>query len=564
MNAPNENRWRRLLRACAEGMARRWPEESAPWGRAMAAEFSEAASASTAESARWLIGGAMLFAREKVRQFWKSLGRPVGVPPTGPIAAVARESRRVPRMPRVVTALLLAASAAILLWTDARTGFALVIESYSRHRWDAPKWGSVEKLRQEEAQTHDPQLAALLALLVDDSATRQRFAEQAIARDSSFEWLDYDALHWSIGRQDAVPEDRLQQLERWDPENAAVRLLRPQIMLGEMRKTAGAAANRPSDFERIAEANPEWVAAMHRAFTAPHYDNYLTQRFKLLQTASQKYGVNDPKLIGYTLASQPIPNLSDLKTFGDILIRRSKDAASKGDSEMALANAREALGFADTMTAGTSTPIERIIGSTIGQQAAARLQPLLVGTGRTDEAALVRGDAAKWNQSLLEQRHRGRAEGPVESATLGMHLSVVGISLFGCGVVGAVLLLWLRRDLTIEERGRSYAFASVIADISPIILLGCALTLYFFWHPYAQMIRYYLGAPNSTLPPTSAEELLWATWVATMVPDGIRRIAIVDAGQITYQGWFVLTAALSMLACFFVYRLVIKREASHE
>src|SRR5690349_3967513 len=117
MNTLNENRWRRLLRACAEGMARRWPEESAPWGRAMAAEFSEAASASTAESVRWLIGGAMLFAREAARQFRRSLWRPVGVPATGPVAAVARESRRVPRMPRAVTALLLAASAAILLWS---------------------------------------------------------------------------------------------------------------------------------------------------------------------------------------------------------------------------------------------------------------------------------------------------------------------------------------------------------------------------------------------------------------------------------------------------------------
>src|SRR5215831_14537843 len=163
MKAPNENRWRRLLRACAEGMARRWPEESAPWGRAMAAEFSEAASASTAESARWLIGGAMLFAREKVRQFWKSLGRPVGVPATGPIAAVVRESRRVPRMPRVVTALLLAASAAILMWTDARTGFASLVFDYSGG-WMKPssEWSSVKRLGAQEAKNHDPQLAAVL------------------------------------------------------------------------------------------------------------------------------------------------------------------------------------------------------------------------------------------------------------------------------------------------------------------------------------------------------------------------------------------------------------------
>src|SRR6266852_4089881 len=94
-----ENKWEPFATLSARVIVRLWPEETKDWARAYAAELPEIESFSA--SLRWLLGGFMLLTRERLRHFLKSLVRPVGVPPDGPLEAARKTSLRFPRTPRL-------------------------------------------------------------------------------------------------------------------------------------------------------------------------------------------------------------------------------------------------------------------------------------------------------------------------------------------------------------------------------------------------------------------------------------------------------------------------------
>src|SRR3979409_2113273 len=55
---------------------RHWPEETRPWGLALAAEIDETASAF--ETVSWSLGGIMLFARSVLSGVWTWMKLPAG------------------------------------------------------------------------------------------------------------------------------------------------------------------------------------------------------------------------------------------------------------------------------------------------------------------------------------------------------------------------------------------------------------------------------------------------------------------------------------------------------
>src|SRR6185369_14037043 len=164
-----QQKWNSIAAFGVSTIVRLWPEETKDWARAFAAELPEIEGFS--ESVRWLLGGVMLLTRERFRHFLKSLGRPAGLGATDPLGAVIKSSRRVPRTPRVVTAMLLGASLAILLHPEA--------------------WSTFHDLQRKAAETGDARLLALLSLLNHNNSDRARLGSEAIAKDPSFIWLAY-------------------------------------------------------------------------------------------------------------------------------------------------------------------------------------------------------------------------------------------------------------------------------------------------------------------------------------------------------------------------------------
>ena len=66
----------RFARWLLEWAVRHWPEETRPWGLALAAEIDETASAF--ETVSWSLGGIMLFARSVLSGAWAWMKLPAG------------------------------------------------------------------------------------------------------------------------------------------------------------------------------------------------------------------------------------------------------------------------------------------------------------------------------------------------------------------------------------------------------------------------------------------------------------------------------------------------------
>ena len=85
----------RWLLGCA---VRHWPEETRPWGLALAAEIDETAGAF--ETVRWSLGGMMFFARSVLLGAWAWLKLPAG----GSLPSGAEGPSMLPKRSREFTA----------------------------------------------------------------------------------------------------------------------------------------------------------------------------------------------------------------------------------------------------------------------------------------------------------------------------------------------------------------------------------------------------------------------------------------------------------------------------
>jgi hypothetical protein len=67
VSSPTNSTAARLARWLLDCALRHWPEETRPWGLALAAEIDETTSAF--ETVRWSLGGMMFFARAVLSEF---------------------------------------------------------------------------------------------------------------------------------------------------------------------------------------------------------------------------------------------------------------------------------------------------------------------------------------------------------------------------------------------------------------------------------------------------------------------------------------------------------------
>ena len=304
----------------ARGIVRLWPAETREWGLAFEAELPEITT--PLASVRWAIGGIMLLARERWKSFFRSFGRPIGVSAGSLLETHVRNSSRVPRTPRFVTVLLFLASAAILLHPDVRSCIRLSFRSFSadvrgynlRWVWGPSPWGSVRRLFKEAETNRDPKLLALLSLLSWDNDERLRLSEEAIQKDPLLTWLDYEQFR-SQEHTFVLPESRLERLQKWDPGNGASRLFAAYAAAYRAGEEWGSVQwpklryVQKSGLTQMDKAPPDaqWLLAMDAVYTAPKYDSYVDREFDLIRDVTQKYGVRDPDITLYLLASSNIP-----------------------------------------------------------------------------------------------------------------------------------------------------------------------------------------------------------------------------------------------------------------
>jgi hypothetical protein len=559
-NAPNPTK--QFAPTLARAIVRVWPAESREWGQAFAAELPAVESAGA--TATWLIGGLMLLLREWLKHAWRALGRPFGATSASDTtAAFTPRYSRTPRTPLWLMLALTLSSLALLLHPEVRQALRNLRYAYSQSDWQPEGWPSVKKLRKISKSNRDPHLLALLSLLTDDDQQRLQLSEEAIEKDSSLTWLDYEQsllpLH-DFTRQQYLSKQRLDRLINWDPQNAVPHLLAVEVISEPPRKESFDAVlhGRPKpDWEHQIALNPDWLREMHTAFSAPKYDNYTAQLVELIRNVSSRFSVNDPNIAVALLVRKRLPAYDVLRAYSDMLIERGSALEKNQNPEQAIATYSEALQFAQRMSLDKEIPADEAFAHQIADKACERLLPLYTSLGRTSEASLVEFQLTSWrfkHQPKLMRYIPARyfTSQWTSLQWSGLIIQATGLSLLAILPLAAISLVSVlrRRKIPADQRRASDFWASIAADTAPWLLLASTVLLYLTYHPYAKtcaaFLRGDIGSPD-------IQTFMTAAIVTEELPDYVAFV------RDPYSLWLGFTSLLCLILVFFLSRLLLRR-----
>jgi hypothetical protein len=553
----------RTAQSVARVLVRVWPAETRDWGLAFEAEFSAIETGGAAFS--WLIGGVMLFLREWWKHLWRVLGRPIGANAEESQGSFTNHSR-LPRTPLWVMLLLLLSSAALLLHPEVWQALGSLRSAYTRTEEQPSQWSSVKKLRRISASNRDPQLLALLSLLSNDEEERMRLSEEAIGKDSSLTWLDYEQSLLpanDLSRQHYLPAARLERLQKWDPQNSVPHLLAAEVISKPARIDAVDALDRGrtgAAWEKTSEQDPKWISEMSAAFSAPKYDSYLVQTIELVQTVSSKFSVRDPDIALFVLSQKRIMQFDVVRAYINILMERGAILEKAGDKTSSIAAYSQVLQFIQRMLLSRTIPSEEYFARGIGEQACEKLQGLYQSAGRRDEASLVAFQLAKWkaerDPKLLRYvplHYRQAQWNSLAWSGLLINLGGLALLIVGPFAVLSFFYVYWHRKIALQDRGRIDFWASIFADGAPWLLLASCMLIYFAYHPYASVCESFM---KGGLFSPDMETFVAAALVPHALPDGVQLI------RSPYWLWFGTTAILCLIAVYLLWRLTIRRTPS--
>jgi hypothetical protein len=389
-----------------------------------------------------------------------------------------------PKRPWVWVALLL--SLALLALSGFRQSLATLSVPFKTDPWQE-SFFSTRTLAQIERQAigqSDARALAFVALHHPDIKEAALAAEKAMALDSHLTWISTRfAPAYPL---DHSPAPWIARLKAWDPDNAFPYLLEAGAFFEKASSATGLTSRSPQEQRRALAAESGFLNPMQKAFAAPKYDNYGTQRFELDRAVLQQQGWDRPDLLMFAVASQPIPNLLATRTYAQYLVEDLGGTAEKaGRNDDAAAQYRTVAQFGVRMERA-STDIERLIGIAIRHISYKRLVPLLRLQGRTEEAVLLESNVADLNEGLEMSRDYRSGEGAAGRAASLVLISDVAVLVFAAATLAwfglVILLRWKENVSSLLNR-----FASA-ASVAPPLLLLASLSLYGAYYPYVRHI----------------------------------------------------------------------------
>jgi hypothetical protein len=555
MPEENSSAPRRAAEWFLQRALRFWPRESGDWGRALAAELPLVENPWSAF--RWAIGGLMLLIREWFRHALGSWKRPIGVPAGGPLESQWRNAPRVPRTPRFVTALLLLASACLLLTSDVRQALRAGLRAWSSSSGWPEYMEFVPKLRKEASTHRDPQLLALLALMSDENSEKIRSAAEAAQADRSLTWIyamirlneqPCCTLHPSI-------EPGVAALEKWDPDNAVPRMLAANVIYEHAEK-AWVDSGKRSYFELEKEVgqDPKWLAAMEFAFKAPKYDSYAARMFDLYRAVADRYGIRSPEFASEVMWRTWVWGDGQARIYEGWLLEQGEAAERAGKLDEAAALYRESALFAEQVLSQDQTERSFWGVTDVERQSFRRLQPLLVKMGRTDEAVIVQYRLTSLQATIEASRWDGWWRAYRDGWTgLAIRSLTMAILVFGSGAFIGLFVVWFHGRANVESRGRGFATSCLAVDLCPVLLLVAFAGLFAAYRPIALTYQRSMSLPWQI-------NTMWDLEYAANAPYGLP----LSVGELSstyfdaYHFWVAAIMALSMLALYILFRRAIK------
>lgn len=545
MTSPQQAMPFRLAHSSLQLALRFWPEETRDWGHALAAELHEIEK--PFEALRWAIGGLMLFSRASASHFLAWLKLPAGSRFSKDPLIPGNDPPILPKRSRLFTAVLLAATVAVLFLPQSRIAISTVRATWQGFQLRDSDRRTLETLAARGEREKDARTMAFAALTFPNSGQSVPLAEKAVSLDPSFTWIYASRFY---GLEDAPrPVEWLSRLRTSDPDNAFVYLAAAdaisQPRYGDMLMHRTPA---PGEFESAIAADPQWLAQMESAFRAPRYDNYIRKRWELICYEWDRDPAISPTLIGAGLWSHRFANLQNVKTFTKIKILRAQEALSNGHPDEAESILQEVDGFGRRMSQQGEAYFERFTALEVSRQANDELRNLYSATGRPREAS----DASARLQEL-ESRHRTFMSLPYLAESNSVRLEArlfqsSAILLFICGVLVALsfLLLEIRPRSFPQRRAVWQRILCKTADLAPatFLLLSCAFFVSFL--PIAHLFTRYRSTNISV---DMFREIRGTLYGLVEVPISVQNI--LDPPLF----WWLVTIALMALAALLMFRL---------
>jgi hypothetical protein len=443
-----------------------------------------------------------------------------------------------PRRPWVWTALILSlALFALFGFRQALATLSIPLgNSWSDRVFSARTLDHIER----QAIAHaDSRALAFVALHHPDINVAAGAGEKAITLDAHLTWI---SARFAQAQTPALnPAPWIARLKAWDPDNAFPYLLEADRFL-ETRSFGGPWERRGAALlpPRVIVSESDFRLPMQKAFAAPRYDSYASQRFELDRTILQQQGWDRPDLLIQTVGSRPIPNLQAIRTYAEFLVMDLGENAEKaGRFQDATEQYQTAAQFGVHMQQA-APGIERLIAMAIRQRSYEHIVALLRLQGRAEEAALLAPSLGDLHDAFAftarEYRSADVSAGRAASLVLFLGVLVIALGVAALAWLSSVILLRWERN----GAGLLNNFASV-AGIAPPSLLFASLCLYGAYYPYIRHINQFESGEQlfrDLLPFWESFAGAWwyrGFWLNMLIWPTLWCVAIAAVGAITLR-----------------------------
>jgi hypothetical protein len=525
-------RFARWLLGCA---VQHWPEQTRPWGLALAAEIDETASAY--ETVRWSLGGVLFFARSVLSSAWVWMKLPAG----SSLPNRADGPSLLPKRSRIFTAAVQAAAALLLILPEGRDAIRTVRSSWYDFQQTGTDVRKLNELAARAEKEKDAGTLAFVALSTDDPERASKLLGQSVSLDPQYVWA-YAAANRRIGASTGQT-DWPAQLQTADPGNAVPYLIAADARI-EPRDHEILMRGAPIGAEENSLANDaEWVALMEQAFVAPRYDSYFLKHSQLARTVWNREQTLSPAIAVGSVWQHEMPNLRYIRIFSQIKIAEARKARASGDLEGAIKLLGEVDAFGIRMANSSGTKIEQLIGLSLARDAERELFDLYSNAGRKEAAARAALHREKIDARFEGMRWGGapdmeaRAKKFRRAGTI-VQVSAIAGFVSGLGALAAILLLELLPDSRLKQEAILRKVSCWVADYAPAAFLAASGVFILSFLPYQRALAEYRA---SNYQVADQERLMVALWSLISFPEALLGV---DAAV---AAWASVTIALSAL-----------------
>lgn len=462
--------------------------------------------------------------------------------------------------------LALVALVAFIFIPAAHEGFSAVISTWIPGE-QAIFVREIQSLARTAEARQDANTLALVAPMVSSMGLPQmeasaRMMDEAVNLDPALTWTYVRGVSSPYVYYGRIPEKHgwMQKLEAWDPDNAMPYLTEASLRSEEI--FYGSNLRLAKDALRN---DPQWRAAMAKAFAAPRFDPYLSRGSALRQSV---FATNNMRrftdVAAWWWSFYPM-GLGEGPEYSRLVLDEAREAMKRGDNATALRDAWSVVHFAERVRASSQNEFVQMQADAMLYPAYEFLQPLEAAAGHTEVAKLLAIENEGFARKKAEQRHRPIAASPYRhfsAASVSLHTGGLGIAFFG--VLLIVSLAWLvsGRFASGLRSGRMYRWACSCARFAPAGLAACVALMAFTFAPYREAVNaYFAGATG----PAMRETLNTLNANLYSLPDQFMRPLSLGHQGIFFGEVFLLIGllmAVSIAVALVLYRTVSNRYAA--